>query len=64
MGFSLVYTGEHYVIDILIGCALATYAYFIATRWLAAIGPLFQTLRRHSRGELGQPLGTTGPPAT
>ena len=59
MGFSLVYTGEHYVIDILIGCALATYAYVTADRWLTAIAPLFQTLRRHARGEL-QP---SGPPA-
>lgn len=51
MAFSLVYTGEHYVIDILIGSALATYAYFTSERWLSAIGPLFQTLRRNSRGE-------------
>ena len=52
MGFSLVYTGEHYVIDILIGSGLALYAYITADRWLAAIAPLFQTLRRHARGEL------------
>ena len=52
MGFSLVYTGEHYVIDILIGCALAAYAYLTAERWLTAIVPLFQTLRRQARGEL------------
>lgn len=58
MGFSLVYTGEHYVIDVLIGSALATYAYFIAGHWLTAIAPLFQTLRRYARGE----LQTTGPP--
>jgi hypothetical protein len=58
MGFSLVYTGEHYVIDILIGSALATYAYLTADRWLSAIGPLFQTLRRDSRGD----LQATGPP--
>ncbi len=56
MGFSLVYTGEHYVIDVLIGSALATYAYFIAGRWLTTIAPLFQTMRRQSRGEL-QPMG-------
>ncbi len=58
MGFSLVYTGEHYVIDIVIGSALATYAFFTADRWLTVIAPLFQTLRRHARGEL-QP---TSPP--
>lgn len=62
MGFSLVYTGEHYVIDIIVGCALATYAYFIADRWLTAIAPLFQTLRRSARGELGSPLDPAGTP--
>ncbi len=60
MGFSLVYSGEHYVIDIIIGSALATYAYFIAARWLTAIAPLFQVLRRHARGEL-HPTGGSPP---
>jgi membrane-associated phospholipid phosphatase len=60
MGFSLVYTGEHYVIDILIGSALATYAYFMADRWLSTIAPLFQTLRQHARGEL-HPAGGSPP---
>lgn len=60
MGFSLVYTGEHYVVDVLIGSALATYAYFTADRWLSSIAPLFQTLRRYARGEL-QPTGDAPP---
>ena len=34
MGFALVYTGEHYVIDALVGCAIATYAYLFTGRWL------------------------------
>jgi membrane-associated phospholipid phosphatase len=54
MAFSLVYTGEHYVIDVLIGAGLANYAYFTADRWLTAIAPLFQTLRRQGRGEIKQ----------
>jgi hypothetical protein len=60
MGFSLVYTGEHYVIDILVGSALATYAYLTAERWLTMIAPLFQTIRRHARGEL-QPMSPPVP---
>lgn len=46
MGFSLVYTGEHYVIDILIGCALAAYAYIVADKWLDSILPMFRAYRR------------------
>lgn len=40
MGFSLVYTGEHYVIDAIVGAAIASYAYFISGRWLRHIMPL------------------------
>lgn len=46
MAFSLVYTGEHYVIDVLVGCAIATYAYLFSGRWLTLTTPVFR--RRHS----------------
>lgn len=46
MAFSLVYSGEHYVIDTLVGSALATYCFFFAGRWIAMIAPLFQSMRR------------------
>jgi membrane-associated phospholipid phosphatase len=41
MAFSLVYTGEHYVIDILVGSAITSYAYFFAGRWLNVTAPFF-----------------------
>ena len=41
MAFALVYTGEHYVIDILVGSAITTYAYFFAGRWLNVTAPFF-----------------------
>lgn len=52
MGYSLVYSGEHYFVDVLIGSALAVYAYYFAGRWLEMVSPLFRTLRRIGRGEL------------
>jgi membrane-associated phospholipid phosphatase len=42
MGFSLVYTGEHYVIDAIVGSAIALYAYVFAGRWLSATAPVFR----------------------
>ena len=34
MAVSLVYTGEHYVIDVVIGSLVATYGWFAAGTWL------------------------------
>lgn len=45
MGFSLVYTGEHYVIDALVGSAIATYAYLFSGRWIALTTPIFRRRR-------------------
>jgi hypothetical protein len=42
MAFSLVYTGEHYVIDTLVGSAIALYAYVFAGKWLDMTVPLFR----------------------
>jgi membrane-associated phospholipid phosphatase len=39
MGFSLVYTGEHYVIDLLGGILIAWAAWLIAPRVLARLLP-------------------------
>lgn len=41
MAFALVYTGEHYVIDVLVGSLISTYAYFYAGRWLHVTAPIF-----------------------
>jgi membrane-associated phospholipid phosphatase len=35
MGFALVYLGEHYVIDVAVGMAVAAYAWFAAGVWRA-----------------------------
>lgn len=60
MGFSLVYTGEHYVIDIVVGSALALYAYVMANRWATSIIPMLRTAWRHFRN----PHPATSPPAS
>lgn len=50
MAYTLVYTGEHYVIDALVGTGIAIYAYFISGRWMTAVGPLYESaIRRHRR---------------
>ena len=50
MAYTLVYTGEHYVIDAIVGTGIAIYAYVIAARWMTAMGPLYQSaFRRHRR---------------
>ncbi len=50
MAYTLVYTGEHYVIDTLVGTGIALYAYAYSGRWLQAIGPLYHSaFRRHRR---------------
>lgn len=49
MGFSLIYTGEHYFIDVFVGSMLAIYAYFIAGRWLSTTPPLLRIATRRNR---------------
>lgn len=48
MGFTLVYTGEHYVIDAIVGSAIATYAYVFSGRWLNVTFPLFRMMSRRA----------------
>jgi membrane-associated phospholipid phosphatase len=52
MGFTLVYTGEHYVIDILIGWAYAAVVYFAGSRFLA------WWLRRRAQRRAAAPLAS------
>ena len=40
MGLALVYLGEHYVIDVVVGAMIAAYGWFAAGAWLARVGPL------------------------
>lgn len=43
MGITLVYTGEHYVVDVAMGAAVATYGWFTAGFWLRALAPLLRS---------------------
>ena len=61
MAFSLVYTGEHYVIDTLVGAAIATYAYVYSGRWLSITAPIFQMVNRRTAPLIPHaPIGTEG----
>jgi len=57
MAFSLVYTGEHYAIDVMVGAGIATYAYLFSGRWLALTSPVFRNRRVLSVGPVGLPGG-------
>jgi membrane-associated phospholipid phosphatase len=39
MGFSLVYLGEHYVFDLLVGMFMAAVAYYALRMWTARSAP-------------------------
>ncbi len=39
MGFALVYLGEHYVIDVVIGSLIALYSWFAARTWMTGVFP-------------------------
>ena len=42
MGLALVYLGEHYIVDIVVGVAVASYGWYIAGYWLARMAPAVQ----------------------
>lgn len=65
MAYTLVYTGEHYVIDILVGTGIAIYGYAYSGRWLQAIGPLYHSaFRRHRRASAASEPVLSPQPAT
>ena len=39
MGYSLVYLGEHYVVDVVVGCIVTAYAWFASGVWLRRVAP-------------------------
>ena len=53
MVFALIYTGEHYVLDTLVGVAIASYAYLITGRWLQVTVPVFRSWRTSPHGAAG-----------
>jgi membrane-associated phospholipid phosphatase len=62
MAFALVYTGEHYVIDILVGSAITTYAYFFAGRWLNVTAPFFGGVTQPTLSPVNDPESIAPPP--
>ena len=62
MAFSLVYTGEHYVIDILVGSAITSYAYFFAGRWLNVTAPFFGGVTQPALRPVSDSDGASPPP--
>jgi hypothetical protein len=49
MGLALVYLGEHYIIDIVVGCAIAAYSWRAARTWMLSI---FPSIRRVLSGRV------------
>jgi hypothetical protein len=50
MGFTLVFGGEHYVFDLLVGAAVAVTAWLVSTRLVGSPAPLQQVERSDWRG--------------
>ncbi len=56
MGLALVYLGEHYVVDVLVGMLVTAYGWFAAGVWLGRVAPVLRSrfarpaLREAARG--------------
>lgn len=61
MGIALVYLGEHYIIDIVVGSAVASYGWWASGAWVRQIGPRVDAQRRSHRATGRGP--TVSPPA-
>ncbi|HEY7030181.1 MAG TPA: phosphatase PAP2 family protein [Thermomicrobiales bacterium] len=46
MGYSLVYLGEHYVVDVTIGTVISTYSWYAVGTWSRRVAPLVRPVRR------------------
>lgn len=46
MGFSLIYLGEHYFVDVCAGGLIAAYGWFAAGSWLSGIAPVLSRTAR------------------
>src|SRR5262249_33893174 len=40
MGFSLVYLGEHYVVDVAVGTLISVYSWYAVGTWIRRVSPL------------------------
>lgn len=50
MAFSLVYMGEHYIVDVTVGVLITVYAWFAAGIWLHRVAPALRMDRSRSVG--------------
>ncbi|CAA9572584.1 MAG: hypothetical protein AVDCRST_MAG33-2688 [uncultured Thermomicrobiales bacterium] len=62
MGVALVYLGEHYVIDIVVGSAVASYGWWASGAWVRQIGPRVDAQLRSHRAA-GRASSTNPPPS-
>lgn len=62
MGLALVYLGEHYIIDIVVGCLITAYSWHAAGGWMRTLLPILVRKLARQRAEdrepLQQPVGT------
>ena len=60
MALALVYLGEHYVIDIIVGCLITAYSWHAAGSWMLRVVPFFRnTIARRSDKERDRrPVGS------
>lgn len=62
MGFALVYLGEHYVIDVVVGCLITSYSWRAAGGWMTHLAPMFRGLiprRKAAQQADHSPAGTS-----
>jgi membrane-associated phospholipid phosphatase len=48
MGFSLIYLGEHFFLDVIAGVLITTYGWYTADTWFKRLSPLVQSFRSGS----------------
>ncbi len=58
MGIALVYLGEHYVIDVIVGSSIASYGWWAAGAWVRQVGPQVDAHIRTHRAAGSASAGT------
>ena len=59
MGFALIYLGEHYFVDVVVGCLVTTYAWVASALWLRRVAPAISfSFRRPGAAHVPTPTGS------
>ena len=61
MGFGLIYLGEHYFTDVVVGSSIASYGWWASGAWVRQIGPRVEAQLK-ARGKSDQSPAPTGAP--